>query len=59
MYNKHDQGVQSCLGKSGNLRVYTVVAESQEDGLISEAKFRQKKRLTSYDSIHWRKKEEG
>ena len=52
MYDKHDQGVQSRLGKLRNLLVYTVVAKGQEDYPVNEANFRQKKRSTGYGNIH-------
>ena len=40
MYDKHDPGIQSCPEKLGNLPICVVVTESQEDCLVSEAKFR-------------------
>ena len=52
MYDKYDQGVQASLGKLRDLPVCAVVAKRQEDGLVGEAKFRQKKRFTSYGNIH-------
>ena len=39
MYDKHDQGIQSRPGKFGNLPICAIVAESQENYSISEAKF--------------------
>ena len=52
MYDKYDQGVQASLGKLRNLLVCAVVAKSQEDRSVSEAKCRQKKRSASYGNIH-------
>ena len=53
VHDEHDQGIQGSPRELRNLLVCTVVAKSQKNYPIHEAKHGQKKCSTGHDSVYW------